>query len=461
MYKTRTLPVDYGRMNDCLYTPGSLTYAKSGELAACLQYPDWNIMGYYGSGISSRYNAEEANRNTEFAYMYAASAGQETFNSSENRKPQFNNCDHVKTAHSTYYPFTLQWDRYNNEMYYHIRKYDRMSDYKAYAVPWDYTSGITSFGDYTSASRRAWWEMQPRFEGEVSMLNFIFELKDFRDLAKASLKLRSLSSISTEMRKFKQKLRRIDSKLMSKTSPVDTCFKVGSSALSAAKVGAQARLINEFALKPLISDWANILAQSGEIVRNVQKEFQKKGLSDQVRHYSETYYKTNTASHSTNAWYGWGTKDKSVFTATLEYHYDYSMRSDSDAFLKYWGLKVTPEVIWNAIPFSFLADYFLKIGKSIHAMKTDPNVSLLKTQYCESILRTYDSGYVTVAGPNVNLVVNGVENPSDGSCITGITGTHYKRRVTAPNRGSAIPRISLPSGRQGANMAALAVCFIK
>jgi len=137
------------------------------------------------------------------------------------------------------------------------------------------------------------------------------------------------------------------------------------------------------------------------------------------------------------------------------------MRSDSDAFLKYWGLKFTPEVIWNGIPFSFLVDYFFKIGKSIHAMKTDPNVSLLKTQYCESILRTYDSGYVTVAGPNVNLVVNGVVNPSDGSCITGITGTHYKRRVTAPNRGSAIPRIQLPSGRQGANMAALAVCFIK
>ena len=116
--------------------------------------------------------------------------------------------------------------------------------------------------------------------------------------------------------------------------------------------------------------------------------------------------------------------------------------------------------MWNAIPFSFLVDYFYKVGNAIHAMSVDPNVQLLQRQYCESICRTYANGVVTTGDPRATLCLNG-KIVGAGSAQSGYTGSIYVRQVKEPNKGSATPKISLPSGRQGTNMAALARCFIK
>lgn len=295
------------------------------------------------------------------------------------------------------------------------------------------------------------------------MLNFLFELKDFRDIAKAVFKSRSPSKLAKTMRTFRSKMRKIDKKLCQASTPVEVATNVATAGYGAAKIAAQARLINEFAIKPLISDMGNILAQAGEIVNEIQAEFKKQGEEGSTSHYSEVFnIQDNLVPGTYNSyWKASGYYEELIFTATHNYFYNYTMRSESEAFKRYWGLQCTPEVIWNAIPFSFLVDYFAKVGQSIHMMTKDPNTEVLSAQYCESILRTASNGYHVTGDPRANLTVNGKYPVGRGTPISAYTSTHYQRRVCEPNKGSALPKLKLPNGEQGKNMAALALCFIK
>lgn len=452
MRKTRQLPQDVGDTGDLLY------YTLSGQTNPWAVALNEELQKYFDDRILTIFNKYLAYRATP-VLSNASFIGNEIFDSSEMPRPQFNTLLHTKNRVANY-AYSIMQESYNSPYMLFYAPYYREP------FPWGATlhsiqSG--SFEQWDAAARRAWWAMKPRFEGEVSMLNFLFELKDFRDIAKHMLRLRSPSLIADQMRSFSRRLKNIDSRLYSKNHPVSIVSKIVDTGASSAKVAAQIRLVNEFALKPLISDLASIMAQAGLIVREVQKDFYEKGLTEQVRHYSETEVIQDDLVQGNNNMYPYSTGYfcKEVFTATLSYQYNYKMRSDSDAFLTYWGLKFTPEVILDAIPFSFLLDYFAKFGQALHNMKVDPNVKVLPSQYCESILRTYSDGIVATGDSRAHLAINGKYPVSRGDLFSGCTGSSYQRLVKPPNKGLATPRITLPSGRQGANMAALAICFIK
>lgn len=393
---------------------------------------------------------------------YFDTGGMEVFSATERAFPKWNDCMHIKSAY-VHYPFGI-WhpSRYAPLTGSVWKPYFRITDTPSGAKPWD--EKHSSLGDWESASRRAWWSMQPRFEGDVQMLNYLFELKDFKDIAKTLAKSAySPTSIAVKMRAHQSKLRKISKKLTKKSRTLGSyCNTIVDQGMTTGKILAQLHLLNEFAIKPFISDTATIIAQAGTIVKEAQAEFYKRGQEDQVSHYSESSCDDSTYRIRLNDFYvAVGAYTKHTFTASMEYSYNYMLRSQTDAFLKYWGLKLTPEVIWEGVPFSFLADYFYKIGDAIHYMSTDPNVKLMHTQYCESVLTTYASGYIASGDPNTNLLINGVKPNNAGNAIKGYTGSFYQRRLKSPNKGMATPRFTLPSGKQGANMAALAMCFIK
>lgn len=453
MEKTRTLGLNLGEYGDKLYRGYSIgVWANqiSGNPEALLAKND----------LLEAYHRSAALRATEMN-VPDAYTGQEFFTSSERPYPMWNDCTHIKDRYVNL-PYGIFWPRYQDDLYYYVEPYYRLSPLTG-TTPWDGTKA--SFGDFESAKRRAWWAMQPRFEGDISMLNFIFELKDFRDIVKSFMRMRSPSLLAKEMRSHQARLRRISAKLTPKSRSLSSMTSsVVKGGMTTAEILAQLHLINEFAIKPTINDVGSILSQIGVVVREAQAEFLRRGQEAQVSHYSEsiTHCDSLTPASKYVYWYGTGTYHKTTFTATLEYKYNYLLRSQTDAFLRYWGLKFTPEVIWNAIPFSFLADYFAKIGNAIHFMSTDPNTTLMSTRYCESLLCEYVSGKATIGDPRPNLCVNGViSEPKRGVPITGHTGSFYQRRLTSPNKGSATPRFSLPTGKQGANMAALAMCFLK
>lgn len=385
--------------------------------------------------------------------------GKEVFSSSSFKRPHFNTCVHLRDRFVSL-PYTSFVQKSANNLYCGIG-YNRDS-----LNPRD--PGIGSYysrwAPWQQARLRAWYSMQPRFEGEISMLNFLFELKDFRDLAK--LALRPKDTVK-RLKSFQQKMRSIDRRLCRNSSPISCVREIVDTGASAIKVSAQLRLINEFALKPLISDMLAILKQAQQIVDDVQSQFKRDGMDEQTQHYSEVEVETDTLPSADSPvlyWtvpYGYGVRRWITFTATLKYMYQYNLRDASEAFRKYWGLNVTSEAVWNAIPFSFLLDYFAKIGRMQHDMATDPNVVLTTTQYCESLLTRYSSGYCATGNPRIKLVVDG-KLATRGTVICGREGTYYERRLTSPlTNGLVTPRLNLPNGRQGLNMAALAVCFLK
>jgi hypothetical protein len=230
---------------------------------------------------------------------------------------------------------------------------------------------------------------------------------------------------------------------------------------------SELRLTNEYCVKPTINAVGSILKESQTLIDDVQKKFQVRGQAPQRSYYSELIDSeiTWTSEDAVYYWRPRGIVSSLRFNATLEYEYDYIMRSYGDAFRRYYGLDVTGEGIWDAIPFSFLADYFLKIGQSIHNMAKDPNVNLMPIQYCESLDNKTTFGYHVIAHAKAKYFycpdIKG-SNPKTGTPIgevpallTGTSKSHYLRRVTAPNRGSALPRVQLPTTGQIKNMMAL------
>lgn len=452
MYKSRILGPYLGKAGDSKYFPSS---GSTSDYSIAL---DPVMQEYLDQRIVRRYNDGMAQRTSSL--VVPNTAGMESFDSTENPRPQFNSCVHLKTEFQSR-PFAYMMENYRSPSNKYYAPYQRFGTYGGQVAK---LASVGSFGDYVDASRRAWWSMKPRFEGEVSMLNFIFELKDFRDIAKALIKTRSPALLAKKMRSFKSQLRRIDKKFISKDVPISIMTKNAmTTGFSAAKVAAHARLVNEFAIKPLISDVGRILAQAGQIVSEAQSQFQDHGNELNTSHYSEENILLDSLTDGTkNGYYfSFGSHEKQRFTATHNYTYKYKMRSESDAFKRFWGLQMNAEVIWNAIPFSFLVDYFAKVGQSIHFMTGDPNVSLLSSQYCESILTSYTSGYTASGDSRANLTIDGLYPIVRGDLYTGHAGSSYQRRIVPPNKGSALPKLKLPNGAQGKNMAALALCFIK
>lgn len=377
--------------------------------------------------------------------------GNESIESTTRAKPAFNSCIHTKMlghnyAYQAVYPKAVSTSC-------GLRDYFRIPMWVGTSVPLLNGANWTEFDD---AQRRAWWSMQPRFESEIQFLNFIYEMKDFKTIAKHLLKF-EVSKIGSKMVGLRNQLRRMSREYERGTGSAKTLADI-------TKTAAEARLVYSFAILPLISDITAILKTLALTVQEAQNRFSQAGSSgNSLSHYTESYPHYQTGAYGTadnNRFMWFGTSSDSVFTATLQYNYRYKMRQGWDLFKRGWGLEVNAEVLWNAIPFSFLVDYFYKVGQAIHTMSVDPNVYLKLHQYCESILVTASSGVMIdptrlayFYAPSATKRTNGLVP------MVGITGTRYTRRVTSPNKGMATPILKTPKGGQLWNMAALARCF--
>ena len=293
----------------------------------------------------------------------------------------------------------------------------------------------------SNAAARAWWTMQPRFEGNISMLNFLYELKDVKSMIKAGYDLMSKISaagISRTINKF------IRDHKVDVTKPVSEVY-----------------LTYTYGIAPLIADFKSIIQNLLATVDEAQKQFALRGENGNTSHYREVLASSdNTHRDRWPMWTTYGTCSSTVFHATLAYFYDYKVRDASSAFLKYWGLTGSAEALWNAVPFSFLVDYFIKVASALRTMDTDENVRMRDYHYCESLLTELSSGtYFTPGGYNeYAFLLDGVEG-SYGAQTAGTRARRYDRVVTSPNKGIALPRLNQTSSKQYANMAALLRSF--
>lgn len=392
----------------------------------------------------SYYETYRALRNK--AASYSQGVGEERIEGFGRGKGYMNTVRHCYSV-ARNWPFSLYIGRYDNgPTRYHYYFYRLVTPS---AIPWSLSTLKHPVIDLSEARSRAWWNMQPRFVGEVDMLNFLFELKDFRDIAKALLiRQESLMTLRKKLtRLFKNNNRR-------------------KHLWDLSGITAGGTLANNFALEPLLSDWKKIATQSIIVVREAQKKFESAGERWQKSHFSEEIWREDSTTVGTlnNYWQRKGILKTSKFTATLRYMYDYKLRSDWKAFADYWGLSFSFNRAWNALPFSFLVDYVVNVGNSIKAMETDPNVNISDTQYCESLLTIFRNGYVVGADPREKLwIINrkfGTPGDFKDLCYNGHVGWRYDRNPAEPLKAPALPVLRVPKGKQILNMLALARCFL-
>lgn len=373
---------------------------------------------------------------------YARSTFNKTYNGYEEIDStkgygKFNACRHYK-RHAVILPYALSYRWAGASANISMNRFWK-SKFGTYTIP----AVNGHYGDPSSASSRAWWTMQPRFEGRISMINFLYELKDVKQLAKEGLRLlRSLKNLRRTWERLKR------------------AFSRGG--VDPTKPAAELYLMKEFGIDPLLKDLSDIMSQICEKVKEAQDAFKDKGEHENIRHYTEDLYISETMSTpGATSLTVTGKRVKTTFNATLSYYYDYKTRNLSQAFLKYWGLSGSAEALWNMIPFSFLVDYFIGIGKALHTMEVDPNVRLRDYLYCESLKTTANAGVYLKKGPDIISAIFCVDGElsGEGALVTGYEVTRYDRYPTVPNKGTALPRLNNFSDRQLLNMGALLRSF--
>lgn len=423
--KSQALGSDWGIPADNLY------YAESGSLSdfACnAETLEWT---------EQQYNGGLAKRATPILYP-PTYVGAQYFSSSTNKRPMFNDCINIKTR-VVNRPFGLYFRRYNLQYVYRYPYYrEAFPSPVGYLPQWP----ELTLDAITGSQARAYNNMYPRFAGKLDGLNALIELGDFKGIVRAAAKAPHV------FRNFGAMVRR-------------AIPKVKEVLRDPTMTAANAYLTYNLAYKPLVSDITALVAQMAVSAQQAELKYCSAGLSSQTSHYSETVFEKRdyTVGAFNNYWRGLGKYQKTVFTATMMYKYNYSCGSALRAFAHYWGLQPSVSAFWNALPFSFVFDYFCQVGNAIKAMERDGRTDLEVQQYCESLLHTVSSGFHYHPDPRVVIIVrNGVAdcgNTVGPHCISGIEGTNYQRVVKQPTRGLALPRLRLPSGRNAITMAAL------
>lgn len=377
----------------------------------------------------------------------------QVFSSTENSKPRFNACSNLKLQ-GLCYPVSLIIP---SGVGWYCLPYGRFAQPAGF-TPNNLTlqSPAVLWQDLEDARRRAWWSMQPRFQGEFDALNFLYELKDFKDIARHICRIK-FSELGKRVKSMKSKIKAAEKKVASgSTSEAVLRFvNTGSKSL------AEAYLTKVFAIDPLIRDCVTFAEQLQTLVKNAQQEFFDRGKNIQNSHYTELIDEQT----SFGTPFQWGVMYKgshtsTTYVATMSYNYNYSMRTEWDAIKRMYGLDLNARVVWNALPFSFVLDYFLKVDQAIGFMQKDPNVELRMLQYCESLLTEASLGvhYKPIGG---SLAIIGGSQPFEfdvsqtTQVVTGVYGSHYVRRLTSPNRGVALPRLTVPTSKQALNLSAL------
>jgi hypothetical protein len=229
---------------------------------------------------------------------------------------------------------------------------------------------------------RAQFAFNPTIKKELSLINSIIELKDF-------VTLRST-------------MQRIKDAIVNIRSGVP-----GQTLRSIFKAGADGWLQAQFNILPLISDIRSVMTVLASVDKRVNS-FLADGRARTLR-YTEEIPIANTdhvgeAFMPASATPSWGaehyvaaqiipkrvTTSEAVFHAQIQYRLVYSEDQRENALLysklDALGVDLNPAIIWNAIPWSFVVDWFVNVSKLLDqtAMKfMEPRIDIL--QYCWSI----------------------------------------------------------------------------
>lgn len=266
--------------------------------------------------------------------------------------------------------------------------------------------------------KEAWTGLQPQLNTGLSMANFLFELRDIKHLLALAKKLSSMSRVYNKL----------------------------SSVSRGSMTAAELTLAYGFGIAPMLSDIKKLCSLMFKTDKRI-KEFIQEGKKLKTYHFTKDLSSTNQ--HVPCNLGRVETLTKSTYHATLKCRYDYKVPSKWKAFMRLYGLNITPEVIWNAIPFSFVVDWFVGIGKYLSQFDDDPNLKVFVNDYCDSIktesiireIRHKDAWYLQSTWTAGN-------KGFDGQVVWEWKRSHYIRQPGMPETGYALPVLDTLSYRE-------------
>lgn len=226
-------------------------------------------------------------------------------------------------------------------------------------------SGTMSF-NWQQASFYALKEMRPKFS-DLSLANDLIELQQIKDLAKPFGRAKS---------------------------------RIGKA--------ANATLWLEFGVKPTVDSILGTM----DLIRSLPdkiRDLKNRANRLQTRHYrgysalESLALPSDPASFATienagdfrevgiKAIYRW--VKKPIYSATLKFRYDVSSLTDLEYQVRAWsqalGIDKPLSVAWNAIPFSFVVDWFVNVGDWIDSLQPESVLPIVIEDFSHSVKYSY------------------------------------------------------------------------
>lgn len=241
-----------------------------------------------------------------------------------------------------------------------------------FLVPSDKGGFIAPPANLETYQQRALNSMLPSIKSELSSLNSLYELKDFAFILSLRRRVGDLNGLlALILRQIGGNGRKPIRDLVTKS--------------------AGNFLLWKFAVAPLISDIAAVHAALTSYKKRINALVTRTG-GRQTRHFTVRF---NEFPESTfedietgfiQPWLGQNgcttyhaqriiRYEQSAFHAQVQYNYNYTDYQRQHAatlgLLDSLGVNFNPAILWNAIPFSFVVDWVLKVGDALETFKVD------------------------------------------------------------------------------------------
>lgn len=309
---------------------------------------------------------------------------------------------------------------------------------------------VANIPDLSNIVQRSLATMLGQVRPQQSLLNNLFELKDFKTMPRTLTRIRDTL---LELRKRFPKLASDFRNLFPK--------KGKKPILSVLGAASDVFLQQEFNIKPLIQDISGVASaleterrRIAKLVDNAGKKIRRDynlDLSTYYRDSSETSTSSSIQRISNLPIYdasrGRSVRDvryhKALFHAQIEYSYYYTDWQRRNALLlsqlDKLGVNFNPSIIWNAIPWSFVIDWVVDVGRWLDqfgASNMEPLTVIHRFSYSHRVVRSIKCSHSTYAseaswGPLVTpmRVVNVFtedayfRTPSSVNVVAALTGS--------------------------------------
>lgn len=250
----------------------------------------------------------------------------------------------------------------------------------------------------------AYVKFTKQIKEEISLLNSAFELKDFKDLINVEAILNGVKKLGNHINlaktnltnveaRMKNALRKKGRKIAKKASkhydPLPRkkgSYGVFEKPYNIPYITNNIFLFNEFALQPLISDIKALADTSKAVDKRLDFLIRNNGKTIPVYHDKETRTKNGGSWHFTPApdipdrdkleldYTHEETVSLMVASGRLEINLDplVLLRERWRSIFAAWGFNNLVADGWNAVPFTFVIDWVLPIGKWLDAFSANP-----------------------------------------------------------------------------------------